>query len=531
MAKTDTAHDGSFDALASLFNRQEWMRAYQMAKALLQRSPGHPLLYYIAGASSLELRQMPQALANLKMASELAPARLDFLIQYARALSYAHLRDAALAVAEKARHLAWDNDQALDVIGVVYTQAGRHDKAAEVFRRMVELVPDRAHYRFNCAAALVILGDIAQAERELEACLALDPGYWRAHLSLTQVRKQTPERNHVDRLEGLLATADGNAEALANLHLALAKELEDLGRYRDALEHLRRGKAHAVAGRPYSFADDEILFEALVQALPAGGMPAAGCESDTPIFVVGMPRSGTTLVERILSSHPDVHPAGELLDFAIAFKRASGSVTPALIDADTVRRSSGVDWRRLGEAYLASTRGRVAGRHASRFVDKLPHNFLYAGFIARALPNARIICLRRHPLDTCLSNFRQLFGADAPFFGYSFDLEHTARYFVLFDRFVAHLKRAFPGRILEMGYEDILADQEDATRRLLDYCDLPWNDACLAFERNASPVATASAVQVRSPLYATARGRWKAYGDGLTGIRDILRSAGIDIDD
>jgi hypothetical protein len=134
-------------------------------------------------------------------------------------------------------------------------------------------------------------------------------------------------------------------------------------------------------------------------------------------------------------------------------------------------------------------------------------------------------------MDTCLSNFRQFFGVDAPFFGYSFNLEHTARYYVLFDRLVAHWKRVIPGRVMGISYEDIIANQEKATRDLLDHCELSWNDACLAFENNAAPVATASAVQVRSPLYTTAQGRWKAYGEALDGVRHVLRTAGIEIDE
>lgn len=524
-------HSDSFNTLANVFNRQDWTRAYQMAKDLLLQVPGHPLLHYIAGASSLELHQMPQALANLKLASERAPERVDFVILYAKALSTAHLRDAALAVAEKACNLAWNNDRALDVIGVVYTQAGRHDKATDVFRRMVELSPDRAHYRFNYAAALVISGDIEQAEHELETCLTLDPTYWRAHLSLTQVRRQTPEHNHIDRLEKLLDSAGGDTAARINLHLALAKELEDLNCHPQALEHLKQGKSCAIAKRRYSPEEDEALFEALEQAFPDPETPAAGCESRAPIFIIGMPRSGTTLVERILTSHPDVYSAGELLDFGINLKRASGSSTPALIDADTVHRARDLDWKKLGEAYLSSTNVRLTGSGTPHFVDKLPHNFLHAGFIARALPKAKIICLRRHPMDTCISNFRQLFGLNAPFFGYSFNLEHTARYYVLFDRLIAHWRRVLPGRIMEVAYEDIITDQEKVTRNLLSHCDLPWNDACLAFERNSAPVATASAVQVRSPLYATARGRWKAYGSALDDVREILQSSGIEVDD
>ena len=157
-----------------------------------------------------------------------------------------------------------------------------------------------------------------------------------------------------------------------------------------------------------------------------------------------------------------------------------------------------------------------------RFVDKLPHNFLYLGFIARALPNARIVCLRRERLDTCVANFRQLLALDSPFFDYSFDLLDIGRYVLQFERVMAHWREVLPGRILELQYEDLVGDQAGTTRRLLEHCGLPWDDACLAFEHNPAAVATASAVQVREPLHRNSIGRWRRYAPQLAGLRALL---------
>ncbi|HTD29549.1 MAG TPA: sulfotransferase, partial [Xanthomonadaceae bacterium] len=163
-----------------------------------------------------------------------------------------------------------------------------------------------------------------------------------------------------------------------------------------------------------------------------------------------------------------------------------------------------------------------------RFIDKLPHNFLYLGFITNALPNAKIICLRRNPLDTCLSNFREVFTPGSEFHNYSLDLLDTGRYYVLFDRLMAHWKRVFPGRILELQYETLVDTQEASTRQLLMHCELPWNNACLRFDRNEAPATTASSVQVRAPIHRDAIGRWKKYEAQLTALRDLLTGAGID---
>jgi hypothetical protein len=187
-----------------------------------------------------------------------------------------------------------------------------------------------------------------------------------------------------------------------------------------------------------------------------------------------------------------------------------------------------LDWRQVGADYIASTR--PATGHTPRFVDKLPHNFLFVGFIARALPNARIVCVRRDPVDTCLSNFRQLFEPDSPHFGYSFDLLDTGRYYLLFDRLMKHWMRVVPGRVFEVSYENLIGSQESTTRDLLEFCGLPWHEACLHFEQNAAPVGTLSATQVRMPIYRSAVGRWKRYASQLKPLLDLLGSADVEVD-
>jgi hypothetical protein len=192
------------------------------------------------------------------------------------------------------------------------------------------------------------------------------------------------------------------------------------------------------------------------------------------------------------------------------------------VAVDTAR----LDWRRLGDDYIASTRAFTGA--LPRFTDKLPHNFLYLGYIASALPEAKLICVRRHPLDTCLSNYRQLFAPESPYFDYSYDLLDIGHYYILFDRLMAHWKAAFPDRILEVRYEALVTEQERNSRAIIAHCGLQWDDACLAFEKNATPVSTASAVQVRAPMYTSALGRWRRHESRLGPLRAMLEDAGID---
>lgn len=473
----------------------------------------------------MELEQMPQALDLLHRATQLAPQRSDFATHYAKALTLMKLMREARLAADRAMSLSPSDPMTLDTLGVVYTQTHEHLLAAQAFGLAVERAPQHAPYRFNLATALVAAGAIDEAEAQLEAAIAIDARYWKAHLTLAQLRRQTTERNHIARLETLVAQSGADEEAQTYLNMALAKEYEDIAEYRHAFGHFVRGKAAGKNTRNYSFDEDEAIFDALQAAVPSVPVQTGGHDTSEPIFVIGMPRSGTTLIERIISSHPQVFSAGELQNFAMAYKFGTRSDTDAMLDVPTIELASRVDWREVGEAYLSSTR--PATGHKPHFIDKLPHNFLYAGFIAQALPKAKIICLRRDPIDTCLSNFRQLFAATAPYYGYSFDLLDTGRYYVLFDRIMAHWQKVLPGRILEMQYEAMVDAQEECSRRVIEFCGLSWHDACLSFESNPAPVNTASAVQVRAPVYRSALKRWKKYQADLGPLIALLQSKGI----
>ena len=507
--------------------RRDWPRARSLANDVLRVSPEQGGMHYVAGVANMELGQVPHAVEHLRLATRLDPQRANFAAMYARALALAQLP--ALEEAERAMSLSPRDPSQLMMLGMVFSQYEAHEQAAHAFRRATELMPNYVPCRFALSSSLIFLGEVAQAEQELDRCLAQDPTFWKAYLSRSLLRRQRASDNHVDELLALLAQ-DGNEisspAAQVFLHMAVAKELEDLGRYDEAFPHLVSGKA---AGRPqgYTSEADAEIFAAMRDAFFAKPEHSSKAASRTPIFVIGMPRSGTTLVERILSSHPDVHSSGELMSFPLTFKRLSGSRTRRLLDVDTIAHSHTIDWAQAGADYLAHAR--PSAGDTPYFVDKLPHNFLYVGAIARALPQARIICLRRDPLDTCVSNLRQLFGEDSSFHEYSYDLLDIGRHYIQFDRLMAYWQHQLPGRVLEVSYETLIAEQEATTRLLLDHCKLPWNDACLQFEKNEAPVSTASALQVRQPLNRSSIGYWRHYEGSMAPLRQLLTDAGISI--
>ncbi len=481
----------------------------------------HGLADAAAGRVATAIRLIEQAVAR-------CPAG-EYRAQLAR-LYVAVRRDGdAAAVLTAAEAALPDDALGRDTMGCVYARLGDHAASLPHFDAAVALAPDHVGYRYNQAAALGFLGRTDAAEAAIEALLERVPDDARAHHLLAGLRKQTAGRHHIDRLTTIRSRArDDRSRVL--LGYALAKELDDLGRGADALDTLCTTNAAHRATLRYDVADDLAIFDAIRAAWPAmASAPVTAPAADAPIFVIGMPRTGTTLVDRILSSHPAVESAGELQAMPLAVKAATGTRSRQVLDVETIQAAASADLGAIGRDYLRRARHHRRDP-AHRFVDKFPGNFHYVGAIARALPQARIVCLRRHPMDTVLGNFRNLFAIGSRYYDYSYDLADIARYYVGFDRLMTLWRTALPGRVLELRYEDLVADQEGETRRLLDHCELPWSDACLAFHDNSAPVSTPSAAQVRRPIYRDAVARWKRHADILEPALRILEEAGIAID-
>lgn len=526
---SDIEFTNALEQAATMLHRGNPRRAAEIAAHVLMQKPQNAEAHFVLGTAAMALGKNDDAHKHLNAAVKLEPSNA----KYATYLANAHMQSfrpgEALRMANIADCLGTKDPLILRLLGMIYGQCNVHERAVSVFRRALSLAPADAINRFNYAVALTFMGNLDLAEKELASSLERLPDNWLGYGIRSRLRQQTDSTNHIDQLTELLQKTHGNPVAQIQLSFALGKEHEDMGFYEKAFDHYLRGNKHARALRSYSVHDDEMLVNSLIEAFPKHtSVSMAGLFSEEPIFIVGMPRSGTTLVERILSSHPEVYAAGELQNFSLALAGIQGSPLTAMAPAMT-KSVAGLNWHELGTRYLASTRPLTVAK--PRFVDKFPQNFFFIGFIANALPNAKIICLRRDPMDTCLSNFREPFSELSPFHGYAFDLQSIGNYYLLFDRLMAHWKDVFPGRILEMSYEDLVAAPDKGCSELLEYCDLPWNEACLHFERNSTPAATASATQVRSPVYRSAVQRWKKYGSRLDDLKSILQSGGISIPD
>ena len=479
-----------------------------------------PVPYYLLARIAFDHSNYAKSGELFDKARSLAPGNPLYIAGQAEHLVTVGRQAEALELADEAAKLPVDDAFAADTLGVVYSRTGFHEKAVPFFERAVELNPLPGNFHYNLGTSLQFSGDFGRAEKEYKATIERQPDSFRAWSAITGLRKQTSKENHLSQLEALFRANAADPDAALHLGHAIAKTLEDLGRYEESFDWLvraKRGKRQAIG---YDVQSDLDLFTAAAEK----GTAVAETDnppSDAPIFIVGLPRTGTTLVDRILSSHPDVVSAGELNTFASLIKALSKSTSNRVLDVETLKNVATADLAETGRAYVEKTRRLTRG--ARRFTDKMPLNFFYAGLIHRALPQAKIVVLRRDPADSCLSNFRQLFATGFSYYNYAFDIADTAAYYRAFDALIDNWRESLPPQtFMELHYEDIVHDQEATTRELLAFCDLDWNEACLRFHENEAPVATASSVQVRQPLYSGSIGRWKKYGTRLDGLRRAL---------
>jgi tetratricopeptide (TPR) repeat protein len=438
------------------------------------------------------------------------------------ALGRASEARAAAAVAERDA----PTDAAFwDALGTLFSFAGDQARALNAYDRAVALAPNNALFIFNRATVRRFLGDLSGAETDYDRVIALNPGDSEAYKNRSELRTQTPEHNHVAELERLLVKVANDWQGTVQIEFALAKELEDLGRYEQSFRHLEVGALKRRRHLRYDVANDVATVDWIIEAFPtAMPQPTVGAPDDAPIFILGLPRSGTTLVERILGSHSQVDSAGELNEFALALVAAvtRQAGTTALPRRELVARSAHLDFAALGRDYL--TRAHAVAAVGPRFIDKMPLNYLYCGLIRRALPNAKIIHLQRHPMAACYAMYKSLFRDGYPF---SYDLDEIARYYIAYHRLMTHWRSTLPGAIHELHYESLVADQEGTTRALLQYCGLEWQESCVHFHLNAAPTTTASAAQVRRPIYDRSVAQWQHYAAQLAPLEEKLRQAGI----
>ncbi len=497
-------------------------------KLVLSDNPRIAPAHLLVGLIGLESGDRRAALAAFSTVTRLEPKHAAAWAHLAKLLAEGgQVNRADLALRNAVQYENGDIPEVHDVIGTALSLLGEYAEAETWYGRASKAQPDNPALRINHANNLIYLGRNEAARAELDAALKLGAGSAQAHWLLAGLERAT-DRSHIEQVQALLQSRRLPPRGQAFAWYAIGKELEDLEAWDEAFDAFEHGARARRATLQYDEKLEQASFASLQQHYTPQWLEqcAPGLEDDSPVFIVGQPRTGTTLVERIVTAHSAVHSAGELQQFGNGVRRLSNYDGEARFSPQLWEGALGLDPAELGRDYLLRTR-KLRGE-LPRFVDKLPYNYLFLPHILAAFPQAKIIHLVRDPRDVCFSVYKQLF-ADA--YPHSYDLGEMARHFVRYHQLMACWRERFPGRFLDVRYEDVVADVDTQARRIVDYLGLPWEDACRDFYLQDAAVSTASAVQVRQPAHTRSVARWRRYGAQLAPAIDILQQAGVPLDD
>ncbi|MCV2884422.1 sulfotransferase [Aestuariibacter sp. AA17] len=493
----------------SLINSGKFIDAHPLLVDIVKASPTHADAYFLLGIVNLEVGNPKKAIALFEKALSYQH-RTEYGAYLAKTYGLLAETNSVLSVTERFPASSAMSATHLDTFGVALSHVGQHELALRYFSLARIAAPDVANIHYNFGVSAKFSGEFAQAISAFEDAIRLQPNHYPSHFALSDLGHINPENNHIPRLETLFEDQNNTVEATLHIGHALCKEYEALSQYKQAFDALSRAKAVALAEFDYEFEQDLCLFNATKQLIRSPAwLSQSECTSDQPIFVLGMPRSGTTLLDRMLSNHRNVVSVGETQAFGSALKRLTGTAGHGVLDADTLLAAKQINMTELATQYLHQTR--VAAQGAKRFIEKLPFNFFYLPLIRAAFPQAKIICMQRNPMDTLIGNYRQLFAIRNPYYRYAYSLESIAAFYREFVEVIDNFSDAAPDNFLIVNYEELVSDPETQLNTIVSFCQLDWEDNMVAVENNQQAVATASAVQVREAIHTRYVARWKHF--------------------
>jgi len=513
-------------AATALFSDGELAPAEQLIRAYLRSQGDHVEAMRLLARIGLERDVLDDAQLLLERVLELAPDYHLARFEYAQLLAKRHLFLEARGQTERLLGVDHANRNYRTLYALTLVGLGQHEQALEIYRELLAGAVQPADLHLSIAHCLKTVGATEAAIAEYRAAASGRPGYGEAYWSLANLKRYRFTDAEIDSMRVAESAAATSPVDRYHLCFALGKAFEDQGEFAQSFSYYSRGNALKRASSPYdpeqlesgARLQKEICTDALFARHAGAGLPAAD-----PIFIVGLPRSGSTLIEQILSSHSAVEGTQELADLPRMVNGLQGREGPhgQALYPRILARMTVADCRRLGEQYLRDTRPyRATGR--PRFIDKMPNNFRHIGLIHLILPHATVIDVRREPMACCFSNFKQLFAQGQTF---TYGLQDIARYYRNYLELMHHWDEVLPGRVLRVHYEDVVDDLEGSVRRLLDHCGLELEPACLAFHRTARSVRTPSSEQVRQPIYRDGLEQWRHYERWLWPLREALGDA------
>ncbi len=473
---------------STCFDASDYVSAEKLCKLILKIYPKYVDAFQMLGGIALHYDKYQIAANYFEKVLEYSPDNYVALNNYAIALKYLNRHEEALISLNKCLRIKNDYFEALNNKGSILSVQGKMDAAFSCYEKSIKVKPEFGKPYYNIATSTKF---------------RMDDKYSKIFKNIEPRIGNFPEADQI------------------NFNYAFGKYYEDIEDYEKGFQYYLKGNQLKRSTINYSIENLEKTLASIAGMLPVGGewcdQPSIGNSSNVPIFILGMPRSGTTLVEQILASHPEVFGAGELRLVNQAIKGLGVNTKSFFPEDPETRKLFDQDLTARADKFVEEIK--AYSPKSKHVTDKMPQNFRSLGLIHLMLPNAAIIHCKRNPVDTCLSNFRILFGENLD---YTYSLEEIGRYYVAYSKLMGHWKKALPNRFLEVQYEDVVSDTEGQARRIIQHCNLEWDDACLDFHKTKRNVHTASTTQVRQPIYKNAVGRWERYGDLLAPLLKIL---------
>ena len=508
------------DEATRLFTQGKFRESETIAKELVRQNPRDVNAALLLARLAMMANCYEDAKAILEKITETAPRFIAVWHDLSTVLKELHQYDEAVTVLERALQIDPDNPLSHYYHGAALAMAARPEQAVTAYQRAVELDPALPGAHIGLGHVLKTVGDQEGGIAAYRRAIELRPDFGETYYSLANLKTFKFADSDVETMTGKLANESLPVDCRVHFAFSLGKAFEDRKDYDQAFEH------YALANQLHR---DTIAYDPVQTSVAHGRMretfsseffaergEAWGCADPDPIFIVGLPRSGSTLLEQILASHSQVDGTSELPDISMIAQSLTQPRTGQVFPQCLVDHSA-ESLKALGERYLQQTRGHRAG--APFFTDKMPNNFAYVGFIKTILPNAKIIDARRHPMDSCFGCFKQHFAKGQTF---TYDLFELGEFYLEYEQLMTHWDDVLPGEVLRVQYEEVVDDLEVQVRRILEFCGLPFEDQCVNFHETKRAVRTASSEQVRQPIYKGSVQTWKRFGSHLDGLRDIL---------
>lgn len=515
---------------ANLGNARSQLQQFELAAAdyrsALMMRPNLPEVHRNLSTVLLALGKTHEALQSITRARDLNPHSVEILTSLGNVLQQSGKWEEAVKCYEKVLQTKPDSHRVHCNLGNVLRNLGNHDAAISHYEAALEIDPDYTEGNYNRGISFLNSGDLESAEASFRAAIAADTRYGIAHQALAGLIQHTHHDSDMARMEAAFVDPVTKDEQKVHLAFGLGKSFEDLKQHKLAFDYYVKANAMVRKTFAYEVAKEDRLFANLKSVFSEDycsqeffSQKDSGPANDTPIFIIGMPRSGTSLVEQILASHSQIHGAGELDTFSLCVAGKLKLLDGVDYTADLDNMTS-EDFCSIGLEYTRKLH--ALAPNASHVTDKMPMNFLNVGLIRLVLPSARIVHCRRGAIDTCLSIYKNFLAAHGH--RYAYDLAELGHYYALYVDLMAHWRNVLPGAIHDISYENLIVDQEAESRRLVEYCGLEWEPGCMEFYKTSRQVSTISAAQVRKPVYRDSVEKWRNYEEELAPLIEILAS-------